>query len=232
MKKSPNNRGGITLFMIICLLISTMLLETVKAGGFKVPPQATVSGKVTDTDGLPLAGVHIQVESTKKGTISDLDGAFTIEAGPNDVLIFSIMGFKSQNVPVSGREILHIQLEPDVTQLGEVILNAGYYTVTERERTGNISKVDIGEIERQPVSNPLAALQGRMPGVDVIQFSGMPGSLFTIQIRGRNSIGAGTEPLYIVDGVPFASEPINYHQTSGVLSGIICPLNGIMPAAI
>src|SRR5690606_15147912 len=116
MKKLPNYRGRITLFMTICLFVSTMLLETVKAGDFKVPPQATVSGTVTDTDGLHLAGVHIQVESTKKGTISDLDGAFTIEAGPNDVLIFSIIGFKSQNAPVSGRENLDIQLEQDVTQ--------------------------------------------------------------------------------------------------------------------
>src|SRR5690606_4495505 len=92
MKKLPNYRGRISLFMTTCLFMSTMLLETVKAGDFKVPPQATVSGTVTDTDGLPLAGVHIQVESTNKGTISDLDGAFTIEAGPTDELVFSIMG--------------------------------------------------------------------------------------------------------------------------------------------
>src|SRR5690606_8114285 len=149
MKKLPNYRGRITLFMTICLFMSAMLLETVKAGDSKVPPQATVSGTVTDTDGLPLSGVHIQVESTKKGTISDLDGAFTIEAGPNDQLIFSIMGFKSLNVSIADNQFLDVQLQQDVTQLGEVVLNAGYYTVTERERTGNISKVDIGEIERQ-----------------------------------------------------------------------------------
>src|SRR5690606_3535277 len=171
MKKLPNYRGRITLFMTICLFVSTMLLETVKAGDFKVPPQATVSGKVTDTDGLPLAGVHIHVEYTKKGTISDLDGAFTIEAGPNDELVFSIIGFKTQNVPISGRDHFNVQLEQDVTQLGEVVLNAGYYTVKERERTGNISKVDIADIERQPVSNPLAALQGRMAGVNITQTS-------------------------------------------------------------
>src|SRR5690606_23073794 len=188
IKKSPNNRGVITLFMIICLLISTMLLETVKAGGFKVPPQATVSGRVTDTDGLPLAGVHIQVESTKKGAISDLDGAFSIEAGPTDELVLSIMGFKSRNVPIAGKQNLVIQLEPDVTQLGEVILNAGYYTVKERESTGSIEKVTAVDIEKQPISNPLAALQGRMAGVEIEQTSGLPGAKFNIRIRGRNSI--------------------------------------------
>src|SRR5690606_9100803 len=150
-----------------------------------------------------------QVESSKKGTISDLEGAFTIEAGPNDELIFSIMGFKSLNKLVSGREILHIQLEPDVTQLGEVILNAGYYTVKERESTGSIEKVTAVDIEKQPISNPLASLQGRMAGVEIEQTSGLPGAKFNIRIRGRNSIRSeGNEPLYIVDGVPYSSSSL------------------------
>src|SRR5690606_14233701 len=99
----------------------------------------------------------VQVASTKKGTISDLDGAFTIEAGPNDELVFSIMGFKNLNVPISGRgHIINVRLEPDVTQLGEVVLNAGYYTVKEKERTGSISRVTAKEIAVQSVSNPLS----------------------------------------------------------------------------
>src|SRR5690606_662987 len=151
MKKSPNNRGGAPLFMIIFLLISTGLVERAHARDIKLPPQATVSGTVSDVDGLPLPGVHIQVESTKVGTISDLDGTFSIQAGAKDVLVFSIVGFKKLEVAIGGRQHLEVSLEQDVTQLEEVVLNAGYYTVSERERTGNISKVTAVEIERQPV---------------------------------------------------------------------------------
>ncbi len=176
-----------------------------QAGHSLEPPQSTISGTVTDTSGNPLAGVNIVVESKHIGTISELDGSFTIQASPGDVLIFSMVGFKTLSVPISGRDEIVVSLEEDVTQLGEVVLNAGYYTVTERERTGNISKVVASEIEKQPVSNPLAALQGRMSGVNITQTSGLPGAGFNIQIRGRNSIGAGNDPLYIVNGVPFAS---------------------------
>src|SRR5690606_7549472 len=116
------------------------------------------------------------------------DGSFSIQAGAEDVLIFSIVGFKRLEVYIGGRTHLDVVLEQDVTQLGEVVLNAGYYTVKERERTGNISKVTTVEIERQPVSNPLATLQGRMPGVNITQSSGVPGAGFNVQIRGRNSI--------------------------------------------
>ncbi|MBA4744689.1 MAG: TonB-dependent receptor [Muricauda sp.] len=204
----------------------------VQAGTVLEPPQATVSGTVTDTLGSPLAGVNLVVESKNVGTISGLDGSFSVQASPTDVLVFSMVGFKSLTVPIAGRNVVNVIMEEDVTQLGEVVLNAGYYTVTERERTGNIGKVTASEIEKQPVSNPLSALQGRMAGVDITQSSGLPGAGFNIQIRGRNSIGAGNDPLYIVDGVPFASDPINYSQTSGILGGSISPLNGINPADI
>src|SRR5690606_10107590 len=172
-----------------------------------------------------------QVESSKKGTISDLEGAFTIEAGPNDELIFSIMGFKSLNKLVSGRGNLHIQLEQDVTQLGEVVLNAGYYTVKERESTGSIEKVTTEDIEKNPISNPLAALQGRMSGVDITQTSGLPGSNFNIRIRGQNSIRSeGNDPLYIVNGVPFSSTSLGDSQASIYLPGMgVSPLNNINP---
>src|SRR5690606_14359928 len=121
MKKSPNNRGGAPLFMIIFLLIATGLVERAHARDTKLPPQTTVTGTVSDTDGLPLPGVHIQVESTKTGTISDLDGTFNIQAGVEDVLVFSIVGFKRLEKSIGGRTHLDVELEQDVTQLGEVV---------------------------------------------------------------------------------------------------------------
>ncbi|MHA7830184.1 MAG: SusC/RagA family TonB-linked outer membrane protein [Flagellimonas sp.] len=226
-------RRGI-LTMLLYVFLTTFFISNVQAGTVLEPPQATVIGTVTDTSGKPLAGVNLVVESKNIGTISGLDGSFSINADPNDVLIFSMVGFRTLSVPIARREEVFVSLEENVTQLGEVVLNAGYYTVSERERTGSIEKVTSLEIEKQPISNPLAALQGRMAGVEIEQTSGLPGANFNIRIRGRNSIRSdGNEPLYIVDGVPYASSSIGEGQASLVLrGGAISPLNNISPSDI
>lgn len=223
-----------SLFVLLYAFLMPFFLVNVQAGTVLEPPQATVSGTVTDASGNPLAGVNLVVESKHIGTISDLDGSFSITAGPDDVLIFSMVGFKTLTVPIGGREEVLVTMEEDVTVLGEVVLNAGYYTVSERERTGSIEKVSVVDIEKQPISNPLAALQGRMAGVQIEQTSGLPGANFNIRIRGRNSIRSdANEPLYIVDGVPFASTSIGEGQASVVLpGGPISPLNNINPSDI
>src|SRR5690606_17311133 len=128
----------------------------------------------------------------------------------DDILVFSYLGYKKSEIPVNGREVINVQLEEDVAALDEVIVNAGYYQVKERERTGNISRVTAEEITLQPIVSPLEALQGRMAGVEIDQFSGMPGAAPKIRIRGTNSLrDEGNYPLYIVDGVPINSEPLN-----------------------
>ncbi len=226
-------RRGILLVLLYVFLMPLFSFN-VQAGTVLEPPQATVSGTVTDTSGNPLAGVNLVVESKNIGTISDMDGSFTIHAGPDDVLVFSMVGFKTISVSIGGRDEVFVSMEEDVTVLGEVVLNAGYYTVSERERTGSIEKVTAVDIEKQPISNPLAALQGRMAGVQIEQTSGLPGANFNIRIRGRNSIRSdANEPLYIVDGVPFASTSIGEGQASVVLpGGPISPLNNINPSDI
>ena len=88
----------------------------------------------------------------------------------------------------------------------EVEINAGYYTVKDKERTGYISKVGAKEIAKQPVTNVMGALIGRVPSLEVVQSTGTPGGAFTVRIRGQNSIAAGNDPLYLVDGVPFSSD--------------------------
>ncbi|MHA7831835.1 MAG: SusC/RagA family TonB-linked outer membrane protein [Flagellimonas sp.] len=226
-------RRGILPVLLYVFLMS-LFSSIVQAGTVLEPPQFTVSGTVADTSGNPLAGVNLVVESKNVGTISGLDGSFSINASPNDVLVFSMVGYKTLSVPVAGREEVFVSLEEDVTILGEVVLNAGYYTVSEKERTGNIATIKAGVIDKQPVSNPLAALQGRMAGVEIEQTSGLPGANFNIRIRGRNSIRYdGNEPLYIVDGVPYASSSIGEGQASIVLrGGAISPLNNINPSDI
>ncbi|MEC3965797.1 SusC/RagA family TonB-linked outer membrane protein [Flagellimonas halotolerans] len=224
-----------SLLVLLYVFLMPFCASYMQAGNVLEPPQATVSGTVTDTSGNPLAGVNLVVESKHIGTMSGLDGSFTINAGPDDVLIFSMIGFKTLIVPIAGREDILVSLEEDVTVLGEVVLNAGYYTVSEKERTGSIEKVTSVDIEKQPISNPLAALQGRVAGVDIQQNSGIAGANFSIQIRGRNSIRTdGNEPLYIVDGVPFSSGSLGEQQTSASIlpGGAVSPLNNLNPTDI
>ncbi|RQO77787.1 SusC/RagA family TonB-linked outer membrane protein [Pedobacter sp. KBW01] len=123
---------------------------------------------------------------------------------------------------------LLIQLVEDPNTLADVQINAGYYTVKDRERTGTITKISAQTIANQPVSNPLAALQGRVAGLVVTQRNGLPGSDFAVQLRGRSSIQSGTSPLYLVDGVPFPSETVA--QSSTIFAN--SPLNSINPSDI
>ena len=230
MKILPITLDRTYVLLSFYLLLSFLLSEQVLAGKFLEPPQTLVSGVVTDTEGIALAGVNIIVESTKQGGISDLDGSFEIVAGSDDVLAFSIVGFKPLSVAVAGREVVMVQMEEDVTVLGEVVLNAGYYTVSERERTGNIATIKAGVIDKQPVGNPLAAMQGHLSGVNIVQSTGVPGGGFDIEVRGRNFINGVSNPLFLVDGVPISSQSLGSNDVSGQLySGNVSPLNGINP---
>ncbi|SDQ62154.1 SusC/RagA family TonB-linked outer membrane protein [Flagellimonas zhangzhouensis] len=231
MKKLSFYVNRKTLFLLFHLLLAPLLTSSMVAG---LSIQSKVTGKVTDSDGLPIAGVNIVVESKNVGSISDMDGSFSIQAGPNDVLVFSMVGFKHLSVPIFGRDEIIVQMQEDVTALGEVVLNAGYYTVSEKERTGSIVKVKSMDLEKQPISNPIAGLQGRATGVQIQQTSGLPGANFNIQIRGQNSIrSVGNDPLYIIDGVPFSSVSLGEQQASIALPGTgISPLNNLDPNTI
>jgi TonB-linked SusC/RagA family outer membrane protein len=192
-----------------------------------------VSGTVTDINQQPIAGVNIVVKGTTNGTTTDSDGRYTIGAGEGDVLVFSFIGYASMEVRVNNQSSIDVVLEEDVKRLGEVVVNAGYYTVTDETKTGNISKIDAVDIRRQPVSNSLATLQGRIPGLEITQQTGIPGGNFTVRIRGQNSIGSGNDPLYIIDGVPYTSESFALNETSGeILPGGTSPLNFINPRDI
>ena len=224
------NTTRLSLFLIFYVLFNMVQSETIKAAYHDRLPQSMVKGTVTDTEGIPLAGVSIQVESSNRGTITDIDGTFSIQAGPNDVLVFSYLGFTSLNIPIDGREVLMVQMEENIAQLGEVVLNAGYYTVSEKERTGNIATIKAETMEKQPVGNPLAAMQGHLSGVNIVQNTGVPGGGFEIEVRGRNFINGVSDPLFIVDGVPFGSQSLGSTSMSSlIVGGDISPLNAINP---
>lgn len=194
-----------------------------------------VTGKVIDgSSSQPLAGVNVVVKGTATGTSTDADGKYSLQAVANDILIFSFIGYQTNEIRVGDQTTIDVTLMADLTALKEVIINAGYWDVKEKEQTGNISKVSSVDIAKQPVSNPLQALQGRVPGVYIQQANGVPGSNITVRIRGQNSISGGNDPLYIIDNVPFIPGTLSSQSTSGNILGAngISPLNSINPSDI
>jgi len=161
-----------------------------------------VSGLVLSSeDNLPLPGVNITIKGTTRGAISDLDGQYNLQAASADTLIFSFVGFLTQSVPVANKSTIDITLVPDTKVLGEVIV-VGYGSVTKGDLTGNIASVKGEEIANIPVPNFTEALQGRMAGVFVESSSGKVGEGVKVRVRGTSSISGGSEPLYVIDGIP------------------------------
>src|SRR5258706_7341696 len=171
-----------------------------------------------------MAGVNIVVKGTTNGTTTDSEGKLGINADEGNIGVFSFIGYVSMEVRVAGQSVLDVALQKDVKSLNEVVVNAGYYTTTKETQTGNIVKIEAKDIEKQPVSNPLAALQGRVAGLEVIQQNGVPGGNFQVRIRGTNSIASGNDPLYIIDGVPYTSTSMSFLETSGNILGSPSPI--------
>lgn len=214
MKKTTNT--FLSLSLVALLFLAAIF------SGFSASVPSQVSGLVTDKQGQPLPGVTVIIKGTSVGTSTNANGHYILKNVPTDaVLSFSFIGYKTLEVPLNGQTQLNIKLEEDVTTLSEVTVNAGYYTVKDRERTGSIARVTTKELENQPVSNALSSVQGRMAGVNITQNSGMPGGGYNIQIRGINSLRAeGNYPMYIIDGVPVAA------NDGSALSGVTFPANG------
>jgi TonB-linked SusC/RagA family outer membrane protein len=161
--------------------------------------QQPVTGKITDDKNEPLPGASIQVKNTTRGTFSDAEGNFTINASPNDTLTISMIGMVNQSVGVGGRSNINIKLVTATTQLDNVVV-VGYGTQRVRDLTAPITSVAGEDLSRQLSSNVMQALQGQVAGVQIIN-SGAPGSGSTVRIRGVGSIGNYANPLYVVDGV-------------------------------
>lgn len=192
--------------------------------------QSEVTGTITDEKGLPIAGATILVKGTSRGTVSNFDGNYVILASAAEVLVISFMGYKTLEQSVKNQLFINIVLGPETQSLDEVMINAGYYSVKERESTGNIATINSKTIEKQPVNNPIAAMQGHLSGVNIVQATGVPGGGYHIEVRGKNFINGVSNPLFIVDGVPFGSQSLSAQEISGqIMGGNISPLNAIHP---
>lgn len=194
--------------------------------------EVLISGKVTDSENTPLPGVNIIIQGTTTGTTTDGLGNYSIEAELHDVLIFSFIGFASQMIEVTSESIINIKLLENITSLDNVVI-IGYGTTTKKLNTGNVSRIESADIQRQPVNNPLKALQGMVPGVFIKQETGVPGGNFNVLIRGTNSLRANAnKPLYIIDGVPFNASSLSSPMAGGGIVPNASPLNYINPADI
>lgn len=161
-----------------------------------------ISGVVTSKDdGLPLPGVNVVLKGTTKGTLTDADGKYKFSVPSGGTLNVSYIGFKDQEVLISGRSIIDIVLVSDLQTLDEVVVT-GFGSQIKRELTGNIASVKGKDIENMPVASVDQALQGRAAGVMINAGSGKLGQAVSVRVRGNSSISASSEPLYVVDGMP------------------------------
>lgn len=164
----------------------------------EVHAQSLISGTVTDSSGKPLPGVSVQVKNSTKGTTTNDQGSYSINAVSTDVLVFSYIGYQPQEITVGSRLTVDINLSSSSAQLAEVVV-IGYGTANKRDLTGSIATVSGKEVQDKPNSNPVASLQGKVTGLSVVT-SGTPGAQPDVRIRGTASLGQ-VHPLYVVDGI-------------------------------
>lgn len=168
----------------------------------------TIEGKITDENGQPLPGVTVKVKDSGKAAVTDGNGTYKISANPDDVLIFSLIGYDSIAQPVNERTTISVSLKPSSNNMKELVV-IGYGTQSKKDLTTSVASLDAGQINNFPATGVDKALTGKLAGVQVLQPNGAPGAGISIQVRGKGSITAGSDPLYVVDGVPLSDNDIN-----------------------
>ncbi|WP_243348122.1 SusC/RagA family TonB-linked outer membrane protein [Parabacteroides sp. FAFU027] len=204
------------LMLLLCLMSCTTVLYASPGVMEQASMQQTsqqktilVNGIVTDAQGEPLIGVNVIVKGAAGGTITDIDGKFSVKVpNENSTLQFSYIGFKAKSRVVGKDRILKITLEADNKMMEEVVV-VGYGTAKRKDLTGAVGRVDVEELQKAPVKSLDEALAGRVAGVQVISGDGQPGSNAEIVIRGVGSVTQSTAPLYVVDGFPLEEANFN-----------------------
>ncbi len=185
------------------LLTNTFVAQAAELGSESIASiqqqTITVSGVVMGSDGEPLMGVNVVEKGTTNGTITDLDGKYTLNVGPNAVLQFSYIGYVSSDIAVNGQRTVNVTMKEDSQNLDEVVV-VGYGTVRKADLAGSVSVLDNKAFKDQPIKQVSDALQGRVSGVQV-QSSGVPGGTVKIRVRGSGSINRSNDPLYVIDGI-------------------------------
>jgi TonB-dependent starch-binding outer membrane protein SusC len=177
-----------------------ILLNLMLLGFMLCQAQSRITGTVTDANNESLPGAYVLMKGTDRGTITDFDGGFSLDASSNDVLVISYIGYITKEVQIGTQSVINVILIEDITSLQEVVV-IGYGSQKKKVVTGAIASVSAEQITSTPVLRVEQALQGRTPGVQVTNLSGQPGEAPTVRIRGTGTTG-NSNPLYIVDGLP------------------------------
>jgi len=181
-----------------------------------------ITGRVIGADdGAPLPGVSVSIKGTSRGSTTNVDGQFVINASPGEILQFTFIGFNTVTVPITAANNYLVKLQSDTKLLNEVVVVDSYGAQAKKSYTGASSTVNGQENENKPFSSPLQALQGEIPGLNVSSFSGQPGANIQVRLRGVGSIGSGSNPLYVIDGaIVNAGDISSLATTTSILSGL------------
>ncbi|MGF6926578.1 TonB-linked SusC/RagA family outer membrane protein [Chitinophaga sp. W2I13] len=162
----------------------------------------TITGKVTDRNGVAIPGATVQIKGTKSGTSADADGVFKVTAPPEaSALIITFIGYATQEVSIAGKTTINVQLAQENTTLTDVVV-VGYGTSRKKDITGAIAQVKAADFNKGITSAPDQLIQGKVSGLMILNNNGAPGASATVRIRGVSSVRTGNQPLYVVDGVP------------------------------
>jgi TonB-linked SusC/RagA family outer membrane protein len=199
LKKTPR-------IISLGFLIAVFCTDTLWASGKADFQERVVTGTVTSADdGQSFPGVNIIVKGSTVGTVSDVNGKFSISVPSSEsVLVFSAIGYSTTEIAVGTQSTISVALNVDITQLSEVVV-VGYGTQDKRDVTASIASINSKAIQKIPSANPLDAMKGQIAGVDVLQNGGRPGQNASITIRGRRSLTASNDPLFVIDGIPMTS---------------------------
>ncbi len=202
MKKTYPIKQRVARWSILFTMAFAMpLFYTLGSTNLNAVAASKLTGTVTDENGAGMPGVTIAKKGTSSGANSDVNGKYSIDVNPGDVLVFSFVGYKSQEVKIANQSVLNIQLAVDAKSLEEIVVT-GYGNQKKKDFLGSSTSIKAATIQEMPVVSVESAMQGRMTGVQVQQSSGQPGAGISIRVRGVTSIAGGNEPLFVIDGVP------------------------------
>lgn len=182
------------------LLSACLFLLALFLGSISISAQNNITGTVTDTQGEPLTGASVLIKGTQQGVSTDIDGNFALKVAQGKTLVVSYIGYITQEVPVKGTN-LNIVLKEDQQILDEVVV-VGYGTMQRKDLTGSISTVQAKDLNVGAYTDPGQLLQGKVPGLVVVQNSDPNGGVNSMTLRGASTLNGSTEPLYVVDGIP------------------------------
>ncbi len=183
-----------------------MVLLALLTVGTQVFAQHSVTGKVTDAQGEPLIGVNVLIKGTNTGAMTDLDGVYRLSAKPDAILVFSSIGYTTQDIPVNGRSTINVTLSDDTMFLDDVVV-IGYGSAKRKDLTGSLTQIDNRLISAQNASSATKALEGAIPGLVFASVDGQPGNDAGLRVRGLGSTNAGSSnALVVIDNVPAQGE--------------------------